>query len=126
MIFWLQQMRTHIAENDGASLNKIMAQSVKSREEWFARRQDVRADDFPSQPAPSMAESLGRIAHQTERLQKLIVDLRWLTELDEGSIEQTAVDLADVLEAQAAGIAAALVGAVLVYFVPNRGPKAPA
>lgn len=35
-------------------------------------------------------------------------------------------DLADVVETQAAGIAAALVGAVLVYFVPNRGPKAPA
>lgn len=34
-------------------------------------------------------------------------------------------DLADVVETQAAGIAAALVGAVLVYFVPNRGPKAP-
>lgn len=42
--------------------------------------------------------SLDRIAGQTERLQKLIVDLRWLTELDEGSIEQAAVDLNDVLE----------------------------
>ncbi|MCB0122142.1 MAG: hypothetical protein KDE58_07860, partial [Caldilineaceae bacterium] len=42
--------------------------------------------------------SLARIAQQTERLQKLIVDLRWLTELDEGSIEQAPVDLNDVLE----------------------------
>jgi len=33
-------------------------------------------------------------------------------------------DLADVVDAQAAGIAAAFVGAVLAYFVPNRGPKA--
>lgn len=45
----------------------------------------------------SQAESLARIAQQTERLQKLIVDLRWLTELDEGGIEQTSVDLSDVL-----------------------------
>lgn len=42
--------------------------------------------------------SLARIAQQTARLQKLIVDLRWLTELDEGSIEQAPVDLNDVLE----------------------------
>lgn len=42
--------------------------------------------------------SLERIAQQTERLQKLIVDLRWLTELDIGSLEQAPVDLNDVLE----------------------------
>lgn len=46
----------------------------------------------------AQAESLARIAQQTERLQKLIVDLRWLTELDEGSLEQTPVDLSDVLD----------------------------
>ena len=32
--------------------------------------------------------------------------------------------LADVVDAQSAAIAAAFVSAVLVYFVPNRGPKA--
>lgn len=46
----------------------------------------------------SQAESLARIAQQTERLQKLIVDLRWLTELDEGSSERAPVDLGDVLD----------------------------
>ena len=46
----------------------------------------------------TQAESLARIVQQTERLQKLIVDLRWLTELDEGRIEQTPVDLSDVLD----------------------------
>ena len=46
----------------------------------------------------SQSESLVRIAQQTERLQKLIADLRWLTELDEGSLEQVPVDLGDVLE----------------------------
>lgn len=46
----------------------------------------------------SQSESLVRIAQQTERLQKLIIDLRWLTELDEGSLEQVPVDLGDVLE----------------------------
>lgn len=50
-------------------------------------------------PATSTTQraSLDRIAQQTARLQKLIVDLRWLTELDEGSIEQAPVDLNDVL-----------------------------
>jgi len=46
----------------------------------------------------SQAASLDRIAQQTARLQKLIVDLRWLTELGEGSLEQTSVDLNDVLD----------------------------
>lgn len=46
----------------------------------------------------SQAESLARIAQQTARLQKLIVDLRWLTELDEGNIEHSPVDLNDVLD----------------------------
>lgn len=48
--------------------------------------------------ADSQTQSLARIAHQTERLQKLIVDLRWLAELDEGRLEQTPVDLRDVLD----------------------------
>lgn len=43
------------------------------------------------------SESLARIAQQTERLQKLIVDLRWLTEMDEGNTELSPVDLRDVL-----------------------------
>ena len=34
-------------------------------------------------------------------------------------------DLADVVEAQVGGIVAVAVGTLLVYFVPNRGPKAP-
>ncbi|MEZ4622546.1 MAG: HAMP domain-containing sensor histidine kinase [Caldilineaceae bacterium] len=51
-----------------------------------------------SDTSATQRASLNRIAQQTERLQKLIVDLRWLTELDEGSIEQTSVDLNDVLE----------------------------
>lgn len=61
LIYWLQQMRAQIAENNGDELNKIMAQAVKAREEWFARRQDVHADDFPREKAPSMADSLGRL-----------------------------------------------------------------
>lgn len=48
--------------------------------------------------SPGQTESLVRIAQQTERLQKLITDMRWLTELDEGSLEQAAVDLGDVLD----------------------------
>lgn len=42
--------------------------------------------------------SIQRIAQQTQRLQKLVVDLRWLAELDEGAVEYAPVDLADVLE----------------------------
>jgi signal transduction histidine kinase len=37
------------------------------------------------------------VAHQAQRLQKLVVDLRWLADLEEGKIEQQPVDLADVL-----------------------------
>lgn len=33
-------------------------------------------------------------------------------------------DLADVIDAQMAGLVAAGVGALLAYLVPNRGPKA--
>lgn len=51
-----------------------------------------------SQITPRQAASLQRIVQQSQRLQKLIVDLRWLTELDEGNIEQSSVDLADVLD----------------------------
>lgn len=53
-----------------------------------------QAENIP----PTQIRSLTRIAQQTERLQKLVVDLRWLTELDEGSIEQAPVDLRDVLD----------------------------
>lgn len=56
---------------------------------------NLRHDVAASSP---QSESLVRIAHQTERLQKLITDLRWLTELDEGSLEQVPIDLGDILE----------------------------
>jgi two-component system, OmpR family, sensor kinase len=50
----------------------------------------------PQLTAPEQ-ESLTRVAQQAQRLQKLVVDLRWLTDLEEGKIEQQPVDLADVL-----------------------------
>jgi two-component system OmpR family sensor kinase len=42
--------------------------------------------------------SLGRVGQQAERLQKLVQDLRWLSELGENRLERYPVDLADVLE----------------------------
>lgn len=42
--------------------------------------------------------SLDRIGQQVQRLQTLVEDLRWLTELEEGRLEQTTVNLGDVLE----------------------------
>lgn len=41
--------------------------------------------------------SLERMRQQIQRLQKLVVDLRWLTELDAGALEQAPVNLQDVL-----------------------------
>lgn len=61
LIFNLQEMRGRIAENDAEGINKMMAQAVKAREEWFARRQNVNSDDFPGEKAPSISESLGRL-----------------------------------------------------------------
>jgi len=42
--------------------------------------------------------SLERIGLQAQRLQTLVEDLRWLTELEEGRLERTRVNLRDVLE----------------------------
>lgn len=42
--------------------------------------------------------SLDRIGQQAQRLQTLVEDLRWLTELEEGRLERTTVKLQDVLE----------------------------
>jgi two-component system, OmpR family, sensor kinase len=42
-------------------------------------------------------ESLARVSQQAQRLQKLVVDLRWLADLEAGKIERQPVDLADVL-----------------------------
>ena len=42
--------------------------------------------------------SLERIGHQVQRLQTLVEDLRWLTELEEGKLERALVNLQDVLE----------------------------
>jgi len=47
---------------------------------------------------PAQSQSLDRIAQQTGRLQKLVVDLRWLADLVEGRMERAPVDLRDVLE----------------------------
>jgi two-component system OmpR family sensor kinase len=42
--------------------------------------------------------TLDRIGQQVQRLQKLVEDLRWLTELEEGRLERSQVNLGDVLE----------------------------
>jgi len=42
--------------------------------------------------------SLDRIGQQVQRLQTLVEDLRWLTELEEGKLEQAVVNLQDALE----------------------------
>ncbi len=47
---------------------------------------------------PSQTNTLARLDQQVQRLQKLVVDLRLLTELDQRSIEHKAVDLKDLLE----------------------------
>jgi two-component system OmpR family sensor kinase len=46
----------------------------------------------------SQADTIARIDQQVQRLQKLVVDLRLLTELDQRSIEHKAVDLKELLE----------------------------
>lgn len=54
------------------------------------------------QHSPNLTEvqkaSLARIEQQTERLQKLMIDLRWLSEVEECDIERTLVDPCDVLQ----------------------------
>jgi two-component system OmpR family sensor kinase len=47
---------------------------------------------------PEQTSSLERIGQQAQRLQTLVEDLRWLTELEEGRLERTTVNLRDVLE----------------------------
>jgi len=47
---------------------------------------------------PEQTSSLDRIGQQVQRLQTLVEDLRWLTELEEGKLEQAVVNLQDVLE----------------------------
>jgi two-component system OmpR family sensor kinase len=47
---------------------------------------------------PEQTSSLERIGLQAQRLQALVEDLRWLTELEEGRLERTTVNLRDVLE----------------------------
>jgi two-component system OmpR family sensor kinase len=44
------------------------------------------------------AASLGRMAQQVQRMQKLVEDLRWLTELEERKLERAKVGLKEVLE----------------------------
>jgi two-component system OmpR family sensor kinase len=62
---------------------------------------------------PEQTSSLDRIGQQAQRLQTLVEDLRWLTELEEGRLEQTTVNLGDVL-----------VEAVeMVQAMPGRGDK---
>ncbi len=46
----------------------------------------------------SQATTITRLEQQVQRLQKLVVDLRLLTELDQRSIETKAVDLKELLE----------------------------
>ena len=48
--------------------------------------------------APDQLGSLERIGQQAQRLQKLVVGLRLLSELDQGSIERKSVALREVLE----------------------------
>lgn len=47
---------------------------------------------------PEQQGSLIRIAEQTQRLQRLVEDLRYLTEIEEYKVEPTPVDLREVLE----------------------------
>jgi two-component system OmpR family sensor kinase len=54
------------------------------------------------QQSPNLTDeqnsSLVRIGQQSQRLQTLVEDLRWLTELEAGRLERTTVNLRDVLE----------------------------
>jgi two-component system OmpR family sensor kinase len=59
--------------------------------------------------APSQMASLDRIGQQVQRLQTLLEDLRWLTELEEGRLERTLVSLQEVLK-EAIDIACAVPG----------------
>jgi two-component system OmpR family sensor kinase len=52
--------------------------------------------------APEESASIARMGQQVDRLQKLVQDLRWLSELEERPLEQYPVDLADVLTEAAA------------------------
>jgi two-component system OmpR family sensor kinase len=54
--------------------------------------------NLQQQPAVAQDPSLARIGQQTQRLQKLVKDLRALGELEERGIENTPVPLADVLD----------------------------
>ncbi|MEP7356557.1 MAG: HAMP domain-containing sensor histidine kinase [Anaerolineales bacterium] len=54
--------------------------------------------NLQQQPAVANDPSLARIGQQTQRLQKLVKDLRALGELEERGIEKTAVPLAEVID----------------------------
>lgn len=47
---------------------------------------------------PEQATSLERVGQQVQRLQRLVVDLRWLAELEERGLDRSPVDLQAVLE----------------------------
>ena len=62
---------------------------------------------------PDQADSLERVGQQVQRLQRLVVDLRWLAELEERGLERSPVDLEAVLEE----------AALLVDAVPDYGQR---
>jgi two-component system OmpR family sensor kinase len=57
--------------------------------------------------------TLDRIGQQVQRLQTLVEDLRWLTELEEGRLDRTVVNLGDVLEE----------AIEMVQSIPGRGDR---
>ncbi len=62
---------------------------------------------------PEQADSLERVGQQVQRLQRLVVDLRWLAELEERGLDVNPVDLREVLEE----------AALLVDAVPDYGQR---
>lgn len=62
----------------------------------------IRMGIFNLRHSPNLTEdqnaSLERVGQQTERLQKLVFDLRWLTELEERGMEKTPLSLREVIE----------------------------
>jgi two-component system OmpR family sensor kinase len=62
---------------------------------------------------PEQATSLERVGQQVQRLQRLVVDLRWLAVLVERGLDRSPVDLQEVLEEVT----------LLVDAVPDYGPR---
>ena len=103
LIFWLADRRVQ-------KTLQVEKQLLETTRRGFFRRLDhelknpltiIRIGMANLQHSPNLAPkesaSMRRIGQQVNRLQKLVQDLRWLSELEEHALEQDSVDLGDVL-----------------------------